>query len=86
MTFAIAAVDNSTIAGNLAAGVGYADGGGIANFADLTITIPFNNSEVLAKTFQKFGEQIAAVIVEAVPITVQWPALQPQPRALRYLR
>jgi glutamate-1-semialdehyde 2,1-aminomutase len=36
-------------------------------FAELTITIPFNNPEVLAETFQKFGEQIAAVIVEAVP-------------------
>jgi glutamate-1-semialdehyde 2,1-aminomutase len=36
-------------------------------FADLTITIPFNDPETLAETFQKFGEQIAAVIVEAVP-------------------
>jgi glutamate-1-semialdehyde 2,1-aminomutase len=36
-------------------------------FAELTIAIPFNNPEVLAETFQKFGEQIAAVIVEAVP-------------------
>jgi glutamate-1-semialdehyde 2,1-aminomutase len=36
-------------------------------FADLTITIPFNDPEILAETFQKFGEQIAAVIVEAVP-------------------
>jgi glutamate-1-semialdehyde 2,1-aminomutase len=35
--------------------------------AALTITIPFNNPDVLAETFQKFGEQIAAVIVEAVP-------------------
>jgi glutamate-1-semialdehyde 2,1-aminomutase len=36
-------------------------------FAQLTVAIPFNNPEVLAETFQKFGEQIAAVIVEAVP-------------------
>ena len=36
-------------------------------FAELTIAIPFNDPEVLAETFQKFGEQIAAVIVEAVP-------------------
>ena len=35
-------------------------------FANLTITIPFNDPEVLAETFRKFGEQIAAVIVEAV--------------------
>ena len=33
----------------------------------LTIAIPFNDSEVLAETFHQFGEQIAAVIVEAVP-------------------
>ena len=36
-------------------------------FANLTITIPFNDPGVLAETFRKFGEQIAAVIVEAVP-------------------
>jgi glutamate-1-semialdehyde 2,1-aminomutase len=36
-------------------------------FAALTITIPFNNPELLAETFQKFGDRIAAVIVEAVP-------------------
>jgi glutamate-1-semialdehyde 2,1-aminomutase len=36
-------------------------------FAQLTIAIPFNDPEVLAETFQRFGEQIAAVIVEAVP-------------------
>ncbi len=36
-------------------------------FAELTIAIPFNVPEVLDETFRKFGEQIAAVIVEAVP-------------------
>ncbi len=47
---------------------GSPDSAGIPQeFAELTIAIPFNNSEVLAQTFQKFGEQIAAVIVEAVP-------------------
>jgi glutamate-1-semialdehyde 2,1-aminomutase len=47
---------------------GSPDSAGIPQeFADLTIAIPFNDPEVLAKTFQKFGEQIAAVIVEAVP-------------------
>jgi glutamate-1-semialdehyde 2,1-aminomutase len=47
---------------------GSPDSAGIPQeFADLTIAIPFNNPEVLAETFQKFGEQIAAVIVEAVP-------------------
>ncbi len=47
---------------------GTPDSAGIPpEFAQLTIAIPFNNPEVLAETFQKFGEQIAAVIVEAVP-------------------
>ena len=36
-------------------------------FAELTITIPFNDPEIVVETFQKFGQQIAAVIVEAVP-------------------
>src|ERR1700749_126460 len=35
-------------------------------FAELTITIPFNHPGLLAETFQKFGEQIAAVIIHAV--------------------
>src|SRR6202048_2524037 len=47
---------------------GSPDSAGIPpEFAQLTIAIPFNDPEVLAKTFQQFGEQIAAVIVEAVP-------------------
>src|SRR6201997_2580546 len=47
---------------------GSPDSAGIPpEFAQLTIAIPFNKPEVLVETFQKFGEQIAAVIVEAVP-------------------
>jgi glutamate-1-semialdehyde 2,1-aminomutase len=47
---------------------GNPDSAGIPQeFADLTIAIPFNDPGVLTATFQKFGEQIAAVIVEAVP-------------------
>src|SRR6202790_2190602 len=55
-------------AGSEALTHGSPDSAGIPpEFAQLTIAIPFNNPEVLAETFQKFGEQIAAVIVEAVP-------------------
>lgn len=36
-------------------------------FADLTISIPFNNPELLRKTFQENKNRIAAVIVEPVP-------------------
>jgi glutamate-1-semialdehyde 2,1-aminomutase len=47
---------------------GSPDSAGIPpEFAQLTIAIPYNNPEVVAETFQRFGEQIAAVIVEAVP-------------------
>jgi glutamate-1-semialdehyde 2,1-aminomutase len=47
---------------------GSPDSAGIPpELAQLTIAIPFNNPERLAKTFQKFGPQIAGVIVEAVP-------------------
>jgi glutamate-1-semialdehyde 2,1-aminomutase len=36
-------------------------------FADLTITLPFNDSEALLALFKEKGSQIAAVIVEPVP-------------------
>jgi glutamate-1-semialdehyde 2,1-aminomutase len=53
-------------------------------FAQLTMTIPFNNSEVLGETFQKFGEQIAGVIVEAVPANAG--LYLPKPRFYEGLR
>ena len=47
---------------------GNPDSAGVpSEFAQLTITIPFNNAEILAETFDKFGCELAAVIVEAVP-------------------
>ena len=36
-------------------------------FADLTISLPFNNAELLRKAFQENKNQIAAVIVEPIP-------------------
>jgi glutamate-1-semialdehyde 2,1-aminomutase len=36
-------------------------------FADLTISLPFNNAELLKETFQKNKNEIAAVIVEPIP-------------------
>ena len=38
-----------------------------ANLAKDTISIPFNDPEAVKKTFDKFGSEIAAVIVEPVP-------------------
>ena len=47
---------------------GSPDSAGIPQeLADLTIAIPFNSPEALAQTFRRYGEQIAGVIVEAVP-------------------
>jgi glutamate-1-semialdehyde 2,1-aminomutase len=36
-------------------------------FADLTISVPFNNAELLRKAFQENKKQIAAVILEPIP-------------------
>ena len=36
-------------------------------FADLTISLPFNNAELLRKAFQENKNEIAAVIIEAIP-------------------
>src|SRR5262249_32907878 len=38
-----------------------------SSFADLTISMPFNNAELLRKTFQENEDQIAAVIIEPIP-------------------
>ena len=36
-------------------------------FADLTISLPFNNAELLRKAFRENEDEIAAVIVEPIP-------------------
>jgi glutamate-1-semialdehyde 2,1-aminomutase len=36
-------------------------------FAELTIAIPYNDAEELEAVFQKWGDQIAGVIVESIP-------------------
>jgi len=36
-------------------------------FADLTISLPFNNAELLRKAFQENRNEIAAIIVEPIP-------------------
>ena len=47
---------------------GEPDSAGIPqSFADQTITLPFNNFEKLEEVFEKFGEQLAAVILEPFP-------------------
>ena len=47
---------------------GYPSSAGVpSGFADLTISLPFNNAELLRKTFQDNKNEIAAVIVEPIP-------------------
>lgn len=47
---------------------GHPDSAGVPQaFADLTITLPYNDAEALRAAFEKDGSEIAAVIVEAVP-------------------
>jgi glutamate-1-semialdehyde 2,1-aminomutase len=47
---------------------GHASSAGVPRaFADLTISLPFNNAELVRKVFQENKNQIAAVIVEASP-------------------
>src|SRR5213592_2017546 len=47
---------------------GQPSSGGVPSaFADLTISLPFNNAELLRKAFQENQNEIAAVIVEPIP-------------------
>jgi glutamate-1-semialdehyde 2,1-aminomutase len=47
---------------------GQPSSGGVPRaFADLTISLPFNNAELLRKAFQENKNEIAAVIVEPIP-------------------
>jgi glutamate-1-semialdehyde 2,1-aminomutase len=47
---------------------GHASSAGVPRaFADLTISLPFNNAELVRKAFQENKNQVAAIIVEAIP-------------------
>jgi glutamate-1-semialdehyde 2,1-aminomutase len=47
---------------------GHPDSAGVPQaFADLTVTLPYNDSDALRAVFAKQGGEIAAVIVESVP-------------------
>jgi glutamate-1-semialdehyde 2,1-aminomutase len=55
-----------------------------AAFADLTVSLPFNDAELLRKTFQENKNQIAAVIIEPIPANAG--LYFPQPDFLSILR
>lgn len=52
--------------------------------AELTITVPFNNIDVLAETIEKFGEETAAVIIE--PVAGNMGVVPPKPGFLQEVR
>ena len=51
---------------------------------ELVTTLPFNNTEVLEKTLESFGDQVAAIIAE--PCMGNCGAILPQENFLRYIR
>jgi glutamate-1-semialdehyde 2,1-aminomutase len=72
-------------AGSGVATLGLPDSPGVpANVAANTITVPYNDLESVKLAFEKFGEQIAAVIVE--PVAGNMGVVPPLPGFLQGLR
>ena len=72
-------------AGSGAATLGVPDSPGIPDeLSKLTITLEYNNASELKKAFTKFGEDIAAVIVE--PIAGNMGFIEPEENFLKTLR
>ncbi|MEM7145731.1 MAG: glutamate-1-semialdehyde 2,1-aminomutase [Verrucomicrobiota bacterium] len=64
---------------------GEPDSAGVPNaFADLTITLPFNNTERVQQIFEAEGDKIAAVILEPVPANAG--LIMPHDGYLQFLR
>lgn len=49
-----------------------------------TVSVPFNNPEAVSQAFKKYGDKIAAVIVEPVPANMG--VVPPEPGFLKFLR
>lgn len=72
-------------AGSGLATLGIADTAGVpAAFADTTLALPFNSFDAVTAAFQKFGDNIAAVIVE--PVVGNMGCVPPLPGFLEALR
>ena len=51
---------------------------------DLVITVPFNNREVLEKTLQRVGHEVAAIMAE--PMLGNFGSAEPEPGYLQFLK
>src|SRR5690606_28259496 len=72
-------------AGSGVATLGLPDSPGVpADIAKNTMTVPYNDIEAVKVVFEKFGEQIAAVIVE--PVAGNMGVVPPKPGFLEGLR
>jgi glutamate-1-semialdehyde 2,1-aminomutase len=72
-------------AGSGVATLGLPDSPGVLpGVAEHTITLPFNDPQVIHDAFEKFGEQIAAVIIE--PVAGNMGVVAPQPGYLEHIR
>jgi len=72
-------------AGSGALTLGQPDSAGVPqSFAQHTMTLPFNNLDLLQKVFQEAGKLLAAVIVEPIPANAG--LILPQPGFLERLR
>jgi glutamate-1-semialdehyde 2,1-aminomutase len=72
-------------AGSGVATLGLPDSPGVPKgFSDTTIALPLNNRQILAETFERLGDKIAAVIVE--PVCGNMGCIPPEPGWLEALR
>ena len=72
-------------AGSGLATLGVPDSPGIPEeLSELTITLPYNDTEALNEAFTKFGDDIAAVIIE--PIAGNMGFIEPEKKFLEHLR
>ena len=72
-------------AGSGLATLGAPDSPGIPEeLSELTITLPYNDTESLNEAFSKFGDDIAAVIIE--PIAGNMGFIEPEKKFLEHLR
>ena len=72
-------------AGSGLATLGAPDSPGIPEeLSELTITLPYNDTEALNEAFAKFGDDIAAVIIE--PIAGNMGFIEPEKKFLEHLR